>query len=522
MNQTHSKIARRVVASFTVLLMTFSLAGCVGEPKPAKSVTISTDGATIYSVSAPDSVNRAVYLEVFDRAKDRKTISKKVPASFFTLGWVVNQGAEVYLIVVRDDTDIGALVDIYQCKSDKAPEKVSDGNFYFNSSLSSPVAILHNTIVLIGHDRNNQTAVMYIQDGQISVFILDTMAEFAAGISSIGFIHHNASYTDAISVTLYDNQKIYLSGFHTDAGTPMIIPDVSEEVAVFQFAQAYYGEHNLLYLRKQDDSSSVLVTAPVPDPAGKTPPATEIESVTLYRAITVMADRSTQLVLGYTAPNPNLAQVTGYLYDIPSGSLTKLPTFENFDISKVHSVIAVGDNQLILRLGSIGGQEGALVLSRDDGSLFYASSVNFGRAGVFSQAVSIVAIIIGPWLVIGAIALVVRRKLKHRATRPAPEPILSEMRAAAVPVATPTPTKRPAPGVTYQQDQVFGVYLESAGRSKVSVAKVLIALTGLGLREAVDLVNSAPCPILEQLDEDTAEKAITALRSAGATVSHLR
>ena len=68
------------------------------------------------------------------------------------------------------------------------------------------------------------------------------------------------------------------------------------------------------------------------------------------------------------------------------------------------------------------------------------------------------------------------------------------------------------------QDE-FDVVLEAAGDKKINVIKEVRALTSLGLKEAKDLVESAPKPILEKVAKDAAEKAKEALEGAGATVT---
>src|SRR5687767_6350459 len=65
----------------------------------------------------------------------------------------------------------------------------------------------------------------------------------------------------------------------------------------------------------------------------------------------------------------------------------------------------------------------------------------------------------------------------------------------------------------------FEVVLEAAGEKKINVIKEVRALTSLGLKEAKDLVESAPKAILEKVDKDAAAKAKDALEGAGATVT---
>jgi large subunit ribosomal protein L7/L12 len=69
-----------------------------------------------------------------------------------------------------------------------------------------------------------------------------------------------------------------------------------------------------------------------------------------------------------------------------------------------------------------------------------------------------------------------------------------------------------------EQDE-FDVVLEAAGDKKINVIKEVRALTSLGLKEAKDLVESAPKAILEKATKDAADKAKEALEAAGATVT---
>ena len=69
-----------------------------------------------------------------------------------------------------------------------------------------------------------------------------------------------------------------------------------------------------------------------------------------------------------------------------------------------------------------------------------------------------------------------------------------------------------------EQDE-FDVILEAAGDKKIQVIKEVRALTSLGLKEAKDLVDGAPKPVLEKVDKEAAEKAKEQLEGAGATVT---
>ena len=69
-----------------------------------------------------------------------------------------------------------------------------------------------------------------------------------------------------------------------------------------------------------------------------------------------------------------------------------------------------------------------------------------------------------------------------------------------------------------EEKDEFDVVLESAGDKKIQVIKEVRALTSLGLKEAKDLVDSAPKPVLERVPRDQADKAKAQLEGAGATV----
>jgi large subunit ribosomal protein L7/L12 len=69
-----------------------------------------------------------------------------------------------------------------------------------------------------------------------------------------------------------------------------------------------------------------------------------------------------------------------------------------------------------------------------------------------------------------------------------------------------------------EEQTEFDVLLQSAGDKKIQVIKEVRALTNLGLKEAKDLVDSAPKPVLEHVPKEQAEAAREKLEAAGATV----
>ena len=91
---------------------------------------------------------------------------------------------------------------------------------------------------------------------------------------------------------------------------------------------------------------------------------------------------------------------------------------------------------------------------------------------------------------------------------------------AAVAPAAAGPAAAGAPAEAAEEKDEFNVVLEAAGDKKIQVIKVVRELvSGLGLKEAKDLVESAPKPILEAVAKDAAEAAKSKLEDAGAKVS---
>ena len=76
-----------------------------------------------------------------------------------------------------------------------------------------------------------------------------------------------------------------------------------------------------------------------------------------------------------------------------------------------------------------------------------------------------------------------------------------------------------APAEEAEEQDEFDVILEAAGDKKIQVIKEVRALTNLGLKEAKDLVDGAPKPVLEKINKEAAEKAKAQLEGAGASVT---
>ena len=94
--------------------------------------------------------------------------------------------------------------------------------------------------------------------------------------------------------------------------------------------------------------------------------------------------------------------------------------------------------------------------------------------------------------------------------------------SAAAPVAVaagPVGAGAGAPAEEAEEQTEFDVVLTGPGEKKIQVIKEVRALTSLGLKEAKDLVDGAPKPVLEKVNKEAAEKAKAQLEGAGASVT---
>ena len=98
------------------------------------------------------------------------------------------------------------------------------------------------------------------------------------------------------------------------------------------------------------------------------------------------------------------------------------------------------------------------------------------------------------------------------------EEVFEVTAAAPAAVAVAGPAAAAAEEEVEEKDS-FDVVLEAIGDKKIQVIKEVRALTSLGLKEAKDLVDGAPKPVLEGVNKEAADKAKAALEGAGATVT---
>ena len=89
---------------------------------------------------------------------------------------------------------------------------------------------------------------------------------------------------------------------------------------------------------------------------------------------------------------------------------------------------------------------------------------------------------------------------------------------AAAPMAVAAPAAGGAAAPVEEEKDEFTVILAAVGDEKIKVIKEVRTLTSLGLKEAKDLVDGAPKPVLENVDKAAAEKAKAQLEAVGATV----
>src|SRR5215510_7129787 len=90
--------------------------------------------------------------------------------------------------------------------------------------------------------------------------------------------------------------------------------------------------------------------------------------------------------------------------------------------------------------------------------------------------------------------------------------------SAAAAAMAPAAVGGPAAAPVVEEKDTFDVVLTAAGPNKINVIKVVRELTGLGLKEAKDLVDGAPKPVKEGISKDDSEKMKKQLTDAGASV----
>ncbi len=89
---------------------------------------------------------------------------------------------------------------------------------------------------------------------------------------------------------------------------------------------------------------------------------------------------------------------------------------------------------------------------------------------------------------------------------------------AAAPVAVAAPAAGGGAGDAVEEKSTFDVVLTNSGAGKIGVIKVVRAVTGLGLKEAKDLVDSAPAAVKEGVNQEEADAVKAQLEEAGASV----
>ena len=94
-----------------------------------------------------------------------------------------------------------------------------------------------------------------------------------------------------------------------------------------------------------------------------------------------------------------------------------------------------------------------------------------------------------------------------------------DVKAAAPMAVAAGPAAAAAPAEAAEEQDEFDVILEGDGGKKIQVIKVVRELTGLGLKEAKDLVEAAPKAVLEKVNKENADKAKAKLEAEGAKVS---
>jgi hypothetical protein len=259
--------------------------------------------------------------------------------------------------------------------------------------------------VLMGQDQNGSSALMYVQDGKVTVFPLGSREELAAGIKDISADYHHAnSEMPMIRVQLYDNANFYFSPFFTNTGAPVmekVTQDRNRADIWLSFCREYYGNATTILRLAQSDASATFYTIPfsqvkensrvkfifVLESTGELDGArvhkeamTLLGTETLYHSRVFHPDDSTDVILGYTAANPEQSSVIGYIYNKKNDSLEQIAAFENIDLTKIASVVSCSADRLVLKMNegphpefAGGTYRDALMISRDGGDPHYAS-----------------------------------------------------------------------------------------------------------------------------------------------------
>jgi len=363
-----------------------------GLPASARervSASISADGTTVYGLTqthATKTSSPAVSLEVVDLHSQEKTAAYTLPADFFQKAYLFTQGPDTLLVVPQNsqksDSRKKSKCHVYLPKPHGPPELISGDDFFLRSPLDTP-HMWQNNVVLMGEDSSGAHALMFIQEGKPTVFVLDEREEFAAGIQGVRY--STQGWMGYIEVRLYNNQTFHLSPFLTSAGVPLIAQAKRsigslEDNTLLRFTQEYYGDNKVLVIERQSNTSTKLFAVSFRNarsmrPTSKTP----LEAEPLYHARVFGQDRRMQWVLGYSDVNPKKASVIGYVYDRQSESLTKLPSFDNMDLSRIRSVLSFSPSRLIFEIDPLDKSD-ALMVHWDTlgkSTFLYASALDF-------------------------------------------------------------------------------------------------------------------------------------------------
>jgi len=386
MGKTKRKYTTAFIATIIAVIL---LTGCSSfDLSEMDSVAVSADGDIAYRVSSHFSSANSkpiIFLDTIDLTTNEVTSTYKLPAGFFHKVYIFTQGSDAYMIIPQDVRS-GEPVpcNVYICKPDSSPELLSADEFYLTSQLSEPY-IWYDSTVAIGKDANGANSLMYIQNGQVTHVSLDSMEEFASGISSVR--HHDLwNYFNnlnffVVEVRLYDNREFFISPFLTDSGFP-IIKEANDdsfggEDTTIKIAQEYYRNKNMIIVRKENDSSAKLFSVPVANSSNAVNEGTFIETETLYHAVSLGISNSSQLILGYLEPNLEQSLITGYIYDMSSDSLTKLPVIKNMKLDNIVFATSASTKQLLLRVKDSSRYEGTVLIPLPLGTPQYLSTSQY-------------------------------------------------------------------------------------------------------------------------------------------------
>ncbi|MCL2314851.1 MAG: hypothetical protein FWC28_06335, partial [Proteobacteria bacterium] len=347
-----------------------------GLPASAREwvgATFSADGKTAYHAVKPGYYHLSVYLYVTDLSEKKTPAFHEIPAGAFRRAYLFNQGPHTLLVVpqkLEADRRLTCRVHVYLCKPNGPPELLGGDDFFIHPSTKPHM--WQNIATLIGKNASGAHALMYIQNGETAVVPIQDPA-------NVKGIHYGTSGWMGYVEVRFPGRTLHFSPFLTSTGRPLVVQTKHSigSPTLLRFAKEYYGDNKKLEMEKQEDGAAKLFAASFLNARSLSAATqTPLASQPLYRARVFNQDREIQWVLGDSDTEPQKASVIGYVYDRQNERLTKLPSLDNVDWRRVHSIISFSPRHLILEMGNIAKND-VLMFHLDKGTSLYASALDF-------------------------------------------------------------------------------------------------------------------------------------------------